>query len=430
MRIALAGVSLTVMVLFYLAVYRPTRSKFSGWWTVSLLCAGASTSLLMLNGSDLQVVANPASSALATAGVTCVWFATRSLRRQRYPMWLLGVAPAAILVLAFLENPAENIWAGNGPLFVYMGVVFAAGSIEVWLAWAARRARLDEELNGEVVVSLMVSALASSVLAAFYLFRSVIYFVSGPESVIFESFVGTGPTTGILLVCLVAVTFSVSAVGWDQQTQELRQRAILEDLTGLLGRTEFRLRAERALAGSQSNGVAMLLVIADLDHFKAVNDAHGHAAGDQVLVAFAAAVKDTLLPGEFAGRLGGEEFGVVLLDVDDIAAIARLESMSAAFAARSRGFAFAMPTVSYGMAGLDDGDTVAEIFERADLALYRAKADGRDRSVKYTWDVGREAGSAIGRRAPDQAEAQSEAPRWRGTSAATRAKATTPDAPE
>ena len=151
----------------------------------------------------------------------------------------------------------------------------------MWLAWWARWSSREEELNGEAVVALFVSAIASSALASFYLFRAVLFLAVGPESTTFTGLVGTASTTAILLICLVAVTFSVSAVGWDQQTQEFRRRAMLDDLTGLLGRTEFHVQAQRAFA--MVRDTRAFLVVADLDHFKAVNDARGHAAGDGAL---------------------------------------------------------------------------------------------------------------------------------------------------
>ncbi len=416
MRVALGGVALTVLILFYLGVYRPTRSKFSGWWSVSLLCAGSTTSLLLFNGTDLQVIANPASNVLSMAGVTCVWFATRSLRRRRLPLWLLGVAPPAILVPTILGNPAENIWAGNGPLFIYMGVLFSVASVEVWLAWVARRAGREDETGGEAVVALLVIAIASSALSVFYLVRAALYYTSGPTSAVFESAVGTVPTTGFLLVSLVAVTFGVSAVGWDQRAQELRQAAMLDGLTGLMGSSEFTRQAECLLAGARSDGHVVRLVVADLDHFKEVNDVYGHAAGDRALVAFAEAVKDSLMPGEIAGRLGGDEFGLVLLDVNDVAAIAHLAAISEAFETHLDRLDLSVSTVSYGIAGPDDGDTLIDIFERADVALYRAKADGRDRVVKYSAEVARQAGSMMRRRATDREAAapHADVPRGRG----------------
>ncbi|MFW7413534.1 diguanylate cyclase domain-containing protein [Demequina sp. SO4-18] len=402
MRIALGAVSLTVLLLFYLGVYRPTRSSFSGWWTLSLLSAGASNALLMLNGSDLHAVANPASTVLAAIGATCVWFATRSLRRERLPMWLIGVAPAAIVLPVLMDERVGDAWAGNGPLYSYMALMFVASSIEMWRAWRTRRANAEHELNREAVVALLVIAVAASGLAAFYVLRILVHFAAGPESRAFETTAGSGPEVALLMIGMVAVTFGVSAIGWDEQTQELRCRAMHDDLTGLLGRTEFRLQAESAFARARSTGTCALLVVADLDHFKGINDVHGHAAGDGALVEFAKVLKDSLRPGEIVGRMGGEEFGVMLLGVDGADANARLEAISEAFAARSSGFDFALPTVSYGLAGLEDGDSVAEIYEHADLALYRAKADGRDRVVRYSRDLGRRGGRVRTGRAADR----------------------------
>lgn len=401
MRTVLGLVALTVFVLFYFGVYRPTRSSFSGWWTLSLLFVGASSSLLTFNGSDLQVVMLPASNVLAALCVTCIWFATRSLRRARLPRWLLAVAPIAILVPTVLDDPANNVWPGYGALFLYMAVMFVAASAETWRAWAARRARQGPAANNEAIVGLLVIALAGTVLGAFYVLRTVMHLAVGPESEAFATTAGSGPENAILLVSLVAVTFSVSAVGWDQQTQELRRRVREDDLTGLLGRTEFHVQSERACARARSRGARAHAVVADLDHFKEINDAHGHAAGDVALVAFAAVLRDELGRGEFAGRMGGEEFAAVLLDVDSAQAVARLDAIGRAFAARSSGVDFALPTVSFGLADLTDGATAAEIFERADLALYRAKAEGRDRVVEYSPELGLRPRKAGGRRASD-----------------------------
>src|SRR6187431_2851257 len=101
----LAVVSLMVLALFYLGVYRPTHSPFSGWWTISLICAAASSILLLPNGSGLQIITNPVSTAVASVGATCVWFATRSLRNKKSPVWLIAVAPAACFVAAYLDSP-------------------------------------------------------------------------------------------------------------------------------------------------------------------------------------------------------------------------------------------------------------------------------------------------------------------------------------
>ncbi|WP_062132328.1 GGDEF domain-containing protein [Demequina aestuarii] len=405
MRIALGAVSLVVLLLFYLGVYRPTRSSFSGWWTLSLLSAGTSSTLLLFNHGELQLVVTSGSMALAAVGATCVWFATRSLRRERLPLWLLGVAPVAILVSAIGYEPDGDTWVDHGLLSLYMAVMFVATAVEMWMAWRVRRAMAEHALNREALVALLVIAIAGSVLAAFYVLRTVMNVIVGPGSDAFQLTVGSSAEDALLLVFLVAVTFSVSAIGWDEQAHDLRSRAMHDDLTGLLGRTEFRAQAKLALAGGDSSDDRALLVVADLDHFKDINDTHGHAAGDRALVTFATVLTDHLRPGECAGRLGGEEFGMVLLDVDDAGALVRLRAISDDFAARTSGVDFPLPTVSYGFARLRDGDAVDQVFEEADQAMYVAKAEGRDRAVRYTEETGRRPSNLFRRRHSDRDDA-------------------------
>ncbi|MFW7413533.1 diguanylate cyclase domain-containing protein [Demequina sp. SO4-18] len=405
MRLVLGGVTLTVLLLFYLGVYRPTRSSFSGWWTLTLLCAAMARLLLLFNGSDLQVITNSASIVLAVIGVTSVWFATRSLRRERLPLWLLGAAPVVILVPRILEAAAGGVWLGNRPLFLYMAVMFVAGTVETWLAWRSLRVTDSPTRSGEPVVALLVTAIAGTVFAGFYAVRAVTQVVGGPGGSRAELAGFAASESVLLLVCLVAVTFSVSAVGWDQQTRELRRRAMQDDLTGLLGRTEFRLQADQALSQARSRDTTALLVVADLDQFKEVNDVQGHPAGDEVLIAFAAALRGALGPGEFAGRQGGDEFGFVLLDTGEPHVAVRLAAVGEAYRAYAETFDFALPTVSFGIAGPDDGDSLAEIYEHADLALYRAKSDGRDRAVRYSREAPRRTG-----RVPSTEDARASGP--------------------
>lgn len=379
MRVVLGTVSILVTVLFYLGVYRPTRSAFAGWWTVALLCSGASTSLLMLNHTAAQVVANPTSNTLSVVGSTCVWFATRSLRGRALPVWLMPASAVAIVALSAVDHPSTNIWAGNGALFAFMAAMFLLGAAELWLSLRGRRAAEGALRSTEARVALLVSALAASVLAVFYTLRVTLFVAVGPDSGVFAAVVGTGTTTAILLLTLVAVTFSASTIGWDQQTRVLRRRAVSDDLTGLLGRSEFMSQVTRALSET-STGVS--LVVADLDHFKRINDEHGHAAGDTALLAFADEIRRMLGDGEFAGRLGGEEFALLLAD-PPARATTRLEALAASLAQRSTSSTAPLPTVSFGVALGVRGDLLTELFENADQAMYRAKALGRDRVVTY-----------------------------------------------
>ena len=138
-------------------------------------------------------------------------------------------------------------------------------------------------------------------------------------------------------------------------------------------------------ARCQRIGHSSAVLMLDIDHFKAVNDAHGHQAGDAALQAVAAIVQDTLRLADVAGRYGGEEFGVVLPGIDLVGAGAIAERIrrriEQAIVEQRRQLRV---TVSIGYAAIthDDNDHGAWI-ARADRALYAAKAAGRNRSMAH-----------------------------------------------
>jgi diguanylate cyclase (GGDEF)-like protein len=122
------------------------------------------------------------------------------------------------------------------------------------------------------------------------------------------------------------------------------------------------------------------LVISDLDHFKSVNDNFGHAAGDTVIVTFARFLRSAMADHHLAGRIGGEEFAVLLPGTNLVAARLFAEGARNAFAsltvdgmAPTKRF-----TASFGVAELAGGETISDLMERADKALYLAKNSGRD----------------------------------------------------
>ncbi|WP_084078369.1 diguanylate cyclase [Demequina sp. NBRC 110057] len=377
LRIALGVVSLTVLVLFWAAVYRPTRSPFAGWWTMSLAWSTLSPLLLLFNGTPAQVVLNPASNVIAVWAGVSVWWATRSLRGSRVPVWVMPVASLAALLAAVADDPSRNVWAGNGVLFALMGLFFGLGAWDMWSAWRSRRAAPDRRDQQEALMALVVSSLAASLLAAYYLVRLVLFLAGGPTSEAFTSVAGAGATTIVLLVVLVAVTFSVSALGYDQRTQELRRRATRDDLTGILGRTAWVDGAGRLFA----TGRGIVVVVADVDHFKAINDTHGHAVGDAVLMTFADSVREAMDPGAVVGRMGGEEFAVAVPGENVTETAARLDRLATRFAWRLRTDRLPSTTVSFGVAKGTGAEALGPTIERADAAMYRAKAAGRARVV-------------------------------------------------
>ena len=175
---------------------------------------------------------------------------------------------------------------------------------------------------------------------------------------------------------------------------ELAKLAKLDELTGILNRREFRRRADVEFERARRYGEVLSVLLVDLDHFKRINDGHGHAAGDEVLRRFAKAVVAELRPSDIFGRLGGEEFGVVLGHANLKQAFAVAERVRNRVRGRYGLDEEREITVSIGTATLRPGDaSVTAAMERADRALYIAKAAGRNMTCVFPGD---EAGGAAG----------------------------------
>jgi diguanylate cyclase (GGDEF)-like protein len=169
---------------------------------------------------------------------------------------------------------------------------------------------------------------------------------------------------------------------------EATAKSEVDTLSGLLNRNGFQLRANVALQQGLRDGRSISLVICDLDHFKSINDTLGHSSGDRVISAFAAFLGAAAGPGNVSGRIGGEEFAVLLPGSNLASGKLFAEGIRSAFSAMP---VAGLPaelrfTASFGVAELKSGEELAELMLRADEALYIAKRDGRDR-VRATPDV-------------------------------------------
>ena len=164
--------------------------------------------------------------------------------------------------------------------------------------------------------------------------------------------------------------------------QGMRLESMLREdaLTGLLNRRAILSQLGGTISGARRHGHPLSVAMIDLDNFKAINDAYGHAAGDNVLVAAVRAMRAHLRAEDQLGRLGGEEFLVVLPETDEGAATRVAEKLREEVA-RAPG---AVPvTCSAGVATWA-GETPEELLRRADEALYAAKDAGRDRVIAAT----------------------------------------------
>lgn len=177
-----------------------------------------------------------------------------------------------------------------------------------------------------------------------------------------------------------------------QTLQEgLREQALRDSLTGLYNRRYLEETIGRELARTQRNHEPMCLLMIDLDHFKALNDEHGHAAGDQVLRWFGDLMRTKLRPGDIACRYGGEEFVLLMPGAPLQGGLVRADEMRQAFqhlVHTASGNRYGDVTLSAGVAVFpDDAKTASELRRKADAALYVAKRTGRNRVVAYSEQI-------------------------------------------
>ncbi len=162
------------------------------------------------------------------------------------------------------------------------------------------------------------------------------------------------------------------------ENRQLTELSRTDTLTGLLNRRAFNALIERAIATAVIDCSGLAMAIVDIDHFKIINDRHGHPAGDRSLVSVAHALDECCGESSAVARIGGEEFAIVLTDRDADDALLQCEGMRAAVETLGDDIQL---TVSIGIAKLRIGDAVGDLFKRADDALYEAKRGGRNRVI-------------------------------------------------
>ncbi len=186
-----------------------------------------------------------------------------------------------------------------------------------------------------------------------------------------------GPAGLIIAVAMLSTALMHSDV-------EHRSEAVIDQLTGMLNRHALTARTSELAQQSEVSGQPVGVIVGDLDHFKAVNDSHGHEVGDSLLTDVAYLMRKQLRAFDLAYRLGGEEF-LVLLPGADIHQAARMaEQLRESIAAQTNGGQ--RVTMSFGVSASVSGTPFdyPTVFAQADNALYQAKRDGRNRVCRAT----------------------------------------------
>jgi diguanylate cyclase (GGDEF)-like protein len=195
----------------------------------------------------------------------------------------------------------------------------------------------------------------------------------------------------IVLVCLLAAGITSVVTAFTVRAMVMRMRvhqerlerfATMDELTGSPNRRVFRERLESEVDRCSRLGTRLCVVFVDIDFFKRINDDYGHQVGDSVLKEIYARLEESLRPYDFVGRFGGDEFIMALpgTDVEGGVAVAeRLrESVLTGPVGKLRGV-----TISLGVAQLEKGMTAEMLLSDADIALYRAKNSGRNRTETH-----------------------------------------------
>jgi len=291
-----------------------------------------------------------------------------------------GAAPpsramTAVWIVSLLAIPVIFTLSPGSPmrgLLYQLPYVVMQGLIG-WIIWRSmRRQPLD----------LLLMAL-NGIAACSYLLKPAIAWTLGaartPQDYMATTYAAISQSIGS--VTLVALGLVLLLVMMRDTTAEMVTRSETDSLSGVLNRRGFDAHGERMLGQAQRSGSQLALVMADLDHFKAVNDNFGHAAGDEVIANFAARLRDIVGRDAVVSRLGGEEFAVLLCGAN--------LADGRRFAEQVRETLLAEPlarlsvdlpvTASFGVAQAGPGDSLFDLSRRADAALYRAKSSGRNR---------------------------------------------------
>lgn len=338
-----------------------------GVWGASDIVVGAGILFLALGNALQQPIWLMLGGSLLALGPGLMWKAARGLDAKSAPL-LLALSGGAIVVAAKVIP---------GFLVVAMSLSLAAGALYALAAaatlWLERSERLPA--RWPIIVFMIIHATVLLTGVASVLTGSVHQGVAPPVMSPF------GLIHFEANVFAIGTAVFILALVKERKEAASRLAASIDGLTGIANRTAFMESAGRIIKRCQQEALPVSAIIFDLDLFKRVNDTHGHGVGDEVLRKFCAVMTMALRPNDVFGRIGGEEFAVVMPGCVE-AAYARAERIRANFAEECRlvGTRDLHATVSGGVSTTEHAEhSLDSLLDRADTALYRAKAAGRNR---------------------------------------------------
>lgn len=319
----------------------------------------------------------PLANALVVTGTVAY---SESLRRfdqrpRRHWLWLL--APLCALAVWYYAGPQPDLRGRAIAVSAALGIVMVLTAMDLF-----------SPPVGTHGTSRRVLGSIFSMLAAFFLLRTTIVAWSGTaDASILDATDWLNVATPMVSAVMPVIgTTCFLLLCSDRLRRDWELAASTDHLTGLANRRSLMQIAEARIAAAHAGTTAFALAVIDIDHFKRINDSHGHQGGDLALQQVAEALRDAAGPNATVCRQGGEEFVVLFSASDVTAALQRTEALRSRVAALTfrppDGNATLTLTVSIGVTCWQPNDRkLDDLLRRADQALYRAKREGRDRVV-------------------------------------------------
>ncbi|ACI56654.1 diguanylate cyclase [Rhizobium leguminosarum bv. trifolii WSM2304] len=364
----IVAVSCFVLGILQLAAYATGRfERWPLWWGLSNLLVGVGSFLVALRNLVPYSVSVDGGNIVTIAGYMLMFFAVRVFAgralNQRY-FWL-AIFLVSVPVALIVSDPSAV-----SARLLYVSVICCLCDLAV-ASEAVGVARREKLYSAVLLVGLYVCT------AMIFAVRSILAAtgeIGGPDPFggsVVHSWMAVSAVAFIMLRGMAMVLMAA-----ERSRNQLTELAHHDPLTGALNRGGLAQR----LPALGSQPVSLLII--DIDHFKQLNDRHGHASGDDILRLFASVSRSIMGSNDLLARQGGDEFLVVLKDVSGQDAVAIAERIRLAFAAAvlHQPDLAVFPTLSIGVAtrGKSGGD-FEQLIKKADEALYRSKREGRNR---------------------------------------------------
>ena len=368
----MAGMIGMVMGLVLLGLRRNYPASIRGmrlWGAAPIACAG-STLFYGLDGMLPTPVVTLLGNGLLLVGVTLFLLGSEQLHGlpSSWRRWALVIA-ATLLLLAFFMHVYPDY---------RLRVLVFSGTLAAIVVEHARL--LGRHGNG---FAHRFTAMALWGQAAVLVFRAMTtLWLDQADTQRFAPSMAQTVYIATFSFSVLLVSIGVLLMAGERVRAEFEYLATHDTLTGAYTRRAVLAACADELARWSRYGSPFSLLIFDLDHFKRINDEHGHLVGDQVLVDFGQRIQSLLRTADRLGRHGGEEFMAILPETDAAAATQVAERMRAALDTTAAATGLPHYTVSIGVTVVQAGDsTVDALIARADAALYQAKAQGRNRGL-------------------------------------------------